>query len=118
LGQFFIVLVLMPWRQFLIGAIVVLVATFLYGNQLSNPILGKVRPPPIRIEAYEKRDGEGEANTLSPPNDFSIKLPTTPLLSTTTAGLSTSRPTSPIHTSRVGSTQNAANVYFLKTSEE
>lgn len=98
--------------QFSIGAAIVLVATFLYGSQpASIPV--KMRPPPIRIESYEK--GEDGSGVVSPPNDFSIKLPTTPLLSA--AGLSSSRPTSPSH-SRVKSNQNVpGGGYFPKLEE-
>lgn len=95
--------------QFSIGAAIVLVATFLYGSQPSS-IPVKMRPPPIRIESYEK--GEDGSGVVSPPNDFSIKLPTTPLLSA--AGMSSSRPTSPSH-SRAKSNQNVG--YFPKLEE-
>jgi UDP-sugar transporter A1/2/3 len=103
--------------QFLIGTIVVLVATFLYSSQPPSSRPAKLWPPPIRIESYEKGKGDGHSG-LSPPNDFSIKLPPTPLLSATTGGgLSTSRPTSPSHT-RAGSNRNAAGSYFPRTPEE
>ncbi|KAH8701664.1 putative UDP-galactose transporter [Talaromyces proteolyticus] len=97
--------------NFFMGAAVVLVATFLYSSQPSSiPI--KMRPPPIRIETYEK--GEDGSQLVSAPNDFSIKLPTTPLLSA--AGLSTSRPASPSY-SRVKSSENAPSGYFPKLEE-
>ncbi|KKA23061.1 Udp-galactose transporter [Rasamsonia emersonii CBS 393.64] len=106
--------------NFAIGAAVVLAATYLYGNQASGPVSSKghaTRPPPIRIENYEKGgDAETEPTVSSPPNDFSIKLPTTPLSGG--AGLSTSRPTSPNHHSRAGSSRNANGGYFTKNPQE
>lgn len=82
--------------NFLVGTATVLVATYLYGNPSLGPNQGKVRPPPIRIDNYEKDTSEGgDSAPSSSPKDFSIKLPTTPLLDV--GGHSTSRPTSPSH---------------------
>ncbi|OKL61606.1 hypothetical protein UA08_03770 [Talaromyces atroroseus] len=99
--------------NFCIGAAIVLVATFLYGSSTPNTSpMTRVRPPPIRIESYDTAE-EKNKPALSPLNDFSIKLPTTPLLSA--AGLSTSRPASPSH-SRVKTNQNNPG-YFLHPGE-
>lgn len=92
--------------KFSIGAVIVVIATFLYGSTPSTS--PRMRPPPIRIESFDEDNRPG----VSPPNDFSIKLPTTPLLS---AGLSTSRPASPSH-SRVKSNQSGSG-YFLEPDE-
>uniref|UniRef100_A0A093V2J1 UDP-galactose transporter n=1 Tax=Talaromyces marneffei PM1 TaxID=1077442 RepID=A0A093V2J1_TALMA len=94
--------------NFSIGAAIVLIASFLYGSSTpSTSPLVRMRPPPIRIESYDA--AEDRRPGVSPPNDFSIKLPTTPSLS---AGLSTSRPASPSH-SRVKSNQSGSG-YFLE----
>lgn len=85
--------------QFLIGTAAVLVATYLYGEPSTGyPFywqskIQNGRPPPIRIDSYEK-EIKGEKSPLTPsPQEVSIKLPATPFLSS--AGLSSSRPTSP-----------------------
>lgn len=72
--------------------------------------MGSLRPPPIRIDAYEKDLAGPDGSPVAPPNDFSIKLPTSPFLSD---GMSSSRPTSPApgHT-RVSSSRNASASYF------
>ena len=85
--------------RFLFGTAAVLTGTYLYGEpstgypffwQSKNP---DGRPPPIRIDSYEK-EVTGEKSPLTPsPQEVSIKLPATPFLSS--AGLSSSRPTSP-----------------------
>jgi UDP-sugar transporter A1/2/3 len=85
-----------------------MVATHYYGNPTYTP--PGARPPPIRIDAYEK-DAGPEGSPVAPPNDFSIKLPSTPFLS---EGMSSSRPTSPApgH-ARVSSSRNvSAASYF------
>lgn len=71
------------------------------------------RPPPIRIDSYEKDTRSDEDSpVVSPPNEISIKLPGTPFLSD--AGLSTSRPTSPGNT-RLNSARSASGGgYFDK----
>ncbi|KXG53178.1 Nucleotide-sugar transporter [Penicillium griseofulvum] len=78
--------------SFLLGSAAVLVATHYYGNPTFNPVMGASRPPPIRIDAYEKDPAGPDGSPVAPPNDFSIKLPTSPFLSD---GMSSSRPTSP-----------------------
>ncbi|KAL2001988.1 hypothetical protein VTN02DRAFT_874 [Thermoascus thermophilus] len=103
--------------NFLIGTATVLVATYLYGNPSQGPNQGKlhrVRPPPIRIDNYEKDSSESnDSAATASPNDFSIKLPTTPLLSADAAGHSTSRPTSPSQT-RTNASRSASGGYFAK----
>ncbi|KAF7522053.1 hypothetical protein PCG10_007677 [Penicillium crustosum] len=96
--------------SFLLGSAAVLVATHYYGNPTFNPAVGSLRPPPIRIDAYEKDAVGPDGSPVAPPNDFSIKLPTSPFLSD---GMSSSRPTSPApgHT-RVSSSRNASASYF------
>ncbi|EAS36323.3 UDP-galactose transporter [Coccidioides immitis RS] len=82
---------------FILGTLIVLVACFVY---IPSPLNAKsdLRPrlPPIRIEkAKSSPDTDGSGQELAvPPNDFSIKLPTTPLISEASA-LTTSRPGSP-----------------------
>ncbi|OAX80745.1 hypothetical protein ACJ72_04919 [Emergomyces africanus] len=115
--------------NFILGTILVLAATFIHSQQLPNPNIPhqkRDRPPPIRVNNFEKLSGLGMANSnsnsiitsgsstdadetsansnshLTPPNDFSIKLPTTPSLSDS-AALTTSRPGSPNHTRLKGS---------------
>jgi len=92
--------------NFVIGTAFVLLALFLHGPQNLTPKSQSLRLPPIHIENFEK-DGE------TSPNDFSIKLPTTPLLS---AGLSTSRPTTPTYGhARSASSRNNGS-YFPDSS--
>ncbi|PWY94467.1 UDP-galactose transporter [Aspergillus sclerotioniger CBS 115572] len=99
--------------NFLLGSFAVLVATCLSEDSSSISAQAKrqvLRPPPIRVDRYEKESKSGEASPASPsPNEISIKLPGTPFLSD--AGLSTSRPTSPGHV-RVGRTPSGG--YFDK----
>lgn len=89
-----------------------LIATHYYGNPSYTSTGG--RPPPIRVDAYEKDSGADSGSPVSnSPNEFSIKLPSTPFLSD---GLSSSRPTSPNpgHT-RVSSSRNVRkSSYFEK----
>ncbi|KKZ60917.1 hypothetical protein EMCG_00678 [[Emmonsia] crescens] len=110
----------------ILGTILVLAATYIY-TQLphsNTPHQKHNRPPPIHIDNFEKLSGLGMGNSnrnnitsassgadenslnadshLTPPNDFSIKLPTTPSLSES-AALTTSRPGSPSHTRLKGS---------------
>ncbi|THC90900.1 hypothetical protein EYZ11_009639 [Aspergillus tanneri] len=105
-----------PTANFLLGTFAVLVATYLYEDSSVGLGQGKrqgPRPPPIRIDRYEKcsnSDGVSPASA-SPPNEISIKLPGTPFLSD--AGISTSRPTSPGHP-RANSARNTSGGYFDK----
>ncbi|KAJ6050072.1 hypothetical protein N7444_006788 [Penicillium canescens] len=79
--------------SFLLGSAAVLVATHYYGNPSFTPSVGGSRPPPIRVDTYEKDVGGPGGSPVAPSsNDFSIKLPNTPFLSD---GISSSRPTSP-----------------------
>ncbi|QSS51072.1 UDP-galactose transporter [Histoplasma capsulatum var. duboisii H88] len=118
--------------NFIVGTVLVLAGTYVY-TQLSHPNIQHQkhsnRPPPIRINNFEKLSGLGMENDnnnnmastssstdvddknlchnadnshLTPPNDFSIKLPTTPSLSES-AALTTSRPGSPGQTRLKGS---------------
>ncbi|EYE91022.1 putative UDP-galactose transporter [Aspergillus ruber CBS 135680] len=105
---------------FLLGTAVVLAATYLYGEPSTGyPWHAQAkmqggRPPPIRIDSYEK-EALGQESPVSPPNEISIKLPTTPFLSD--AGLSTSRPTSPGQV-RISSSRNASGSYFDENSHD
>ncbi|KAJ5082946.1 hypothetical protein N7532_011989 [Penicillium argentinense] len=98
--------------SFFLGSAAVLVATHYYGNPSYSP--NGLRRPPIRVDTYEKDSGEDNGAPVSnSPNEFSIKLPSTPFLSD---GLSSSRPTSPnpSHT-RVSSSRNVSGSgYFEK----
>ncbi|KAK2739736.1 hypothetical protein FQN55_009326 [Onygenales sp. PD_40] len=112
--------------NFLLGTTLVLVATYIFTQlpptspSASTTSSGRSRPPPIRINNSEKlsnsnsnsasSDDNGEPALLSPPNDFSIKLPTTPLLSES-AALTTSRPGSPSHTRQSASVRSG---YFTE----
>ncbi|KAJ5482971.1 hypothetical protein N7539_006417 [Penicillium diatomitis] len=82
--------------SFFVGAAAVLVATHYYGNPIfnhSSTKVGGMRPPPIRVDSYEKDAGNGDESPAGgPPDEISIKLPTSPFLSD---GVSSSRPTSP-----------------------
>ncbi|CAI7620861.1 unnamed protein product [Penicillium pancosmium] len=99
--------------RFFVGSAAVLVATHYYGNPCYTST--GIRPPPIRIDAYEKDSGADSGSPVSnSPNEFSIKLPSTPFLSD---GLSSSRPTSPnpSHHTRVSSSRNVSgSSYFDK----
>lgn len=75
--------------------------------------MGGIRPPPIRVDNYEKGGVPSDVSPIGGSNnDFSIKLPTTPFLSD---GMSSSRPTSPNpgHT-RVSSSRNVSGGSFLE----
>ncbi|KAM5475313.1 UDP-galactose transporter Gms1 [Microsporum audouinii] len=104
--------------NFVIGTAIVLSAIYIFlpGIQSGKPA-NTSRIPPIRIHAAEKpcKPSKIEIDeTLSPPNDFSIKLPTTPLLNET--GISSSRPSSPNrHHSRVHSSRGS---YFPKQGRD
>ncbi|KAK2865061.1 hypothetical protein FQN49_003951 [Arthroderma sp. PD_2] len=104
--------------NFILGTAIVLSAIYIFlpGMQSGKSTNGS-RIPPIRIHAAEKSGKPSKIeidDTSSPPNDFSIKLPTTPLLSET--GISTSRPNSPNrHHSRVHSSRGS---YFPKQGHD
>ncbi|KAJ5606508.1 hypothetical protein N7510_009289 [Penicillium lagena] len=96
--------------SFILGAAAVLVSTHYYGNPSFSP--GSIRPPPIQVDSYEKDStGEQGSPVSNSPNDFSIKLPSTPFLSD---GMSSSRPNSPGpgHT-RVSSSRNVSASNYL-----
>ncbi|CAK45713.1 uncharacterized protein An08g10400 [Aspergillus niger] len=103
--------------NYLLGSFAVLVVTCLCEDANSASAQAKrqtFRPPPIRVDRYEKESKSGDASPASPsPNEISIKLPGTPFLSTD--GLSTSRPTSPGHV-RAGRTPSGG--YFEKHSRD
>ncbi|KAB8079479.1 nucleotide-sugar transporter-domain-containing protein [Aspergillus leporis] len=101
--------------NFILGMFAVLAATYLCEDPSSAVNSGKrqgPRPPPIRIDHYEKDFKSDDVSPASPPlNEFSIKLPGTPFLSD--AGLSTSRPTSPGHV-RINAARTTSGGYFDK----
>ncbi|KAJ6126648.1 hypothetical protein N7523_002260 [Penicillium sp. IBT 18751x] len=97
--------------SFFIGSAAVLVAVHYYGNPRFSPS-AKI-PPPIRVDSYEK-DGGDDGSPVAPPNEISIKLPSSPFLSS--EGMSSSRPTSPNpgH-ARMSSSRNvSSSSYFEK----
>ncbi|KAJ5637865.1 hypothetical protein N7490_007744 [Penicillium lividum] len=102
--------------SFLVGYVLVLLATHYCGDTSSNTPaakMGVTRPPPIRVDNYEKGTLDDSSPVSNSPNDFSIKLPSTPFLSD---GMSSSRPTSPNpgH-ARMNSSRNvSASDYFEK----
>ncbi|KAE8148247.1 nucleotide-sugar transporter-domain-containing protein [Aspergillus avenaceus] len=105
--------------NFILGTFAVLVSTYLFEDPTSGSGSGKrqgPRPPPIRIDHYEKDSRSDDVSPASPPpNEFSIKLPGTPFLSD--AGLSTSRPTSPGHV-RTSAARTASGGYFDKQQRD
>lgn len=78
----------------------VLIATYLYSGQDRKG----TRPAPINIASYEKTTIDG---VYTPREELTLRIPIDPLESVKSAGpagLSTSRPASPLrHHSRVGS---------------
>ncbi|KAJ5905122.1 uncharacterized protein N7473_002038 [Penicillium subrubescens] len=102
--------------SFFLGSAAVLVATHYYGNPSFNPAavkVGGMRPPPIRIDSYEKDSGLDNGSPVGDlPDEISIKLPTTPFLSD---GMSSSRPQSPNpgHT-RVSSSRNPSEAHYYE----
>jgi solute carrier family 35 (UDP-sugar transporter), member A1/2/3 len=75
----------------------VITATYLY----SGPDRKGSRPAPINIVSYEKTTIDG---AYPPRDDLTLRIPIDPLDSIKSAGLSTSRPSSPLrHSSRAGS---------------
>ncbi|EAU36611.1 predicted protein [Aspergillus terreus NIH2624] len=101
--------------NYIIGTFAVIAGTYLCED--TSVASGKrqaPRPPPIRVDRYEKdskSDETSPASATAGANDFSIKLPTTPFLSD--AGLSSSRPTSPGH-ARVSTSRTGSGGYFEK----
>ncbi|EKD14813.1 nucleotide-sugar transporter [Drepanopeziza brunnea f. sp. 'multigermtubi' MB_m1] len=86
--------------QFVFGTAIVIFATYLY----SGPDRKRVRPPPINIASYEKTTVD---HGYTPKLEENMLLPKAdPLDSLKQAGLSSSRPSSPLrHHSRVGSSR-------------
>lgn len=87
--------------QFLIGASVVLIATWLYNSEEART----QSIPSIQLPSNEK----GHAEALPDMNDMSIQIPKTPL-SHQESALATSRPGSPTHKKRKGDSAG----YFTK----
>jgi len=100
--------------SFFLGAAAVLVATHYYGNpsfNLAAAKAGGMRPPPIRIDNYEKDSGhDNESPVGGRPDEISIKLPTTPFLSD---GMSSSRPASP-NPGRVSTSRNTSGAHYFE----
>ncbi|CZR57129.1 related to UDP N-acetylglucosamine transporter (Golgi UDP-GlcNAc transporter) [Phialocephala subalpina] len=85
--------------NFVIGTAVVIYATYLYSTQEKR----RNRPPPINIASYEKTTID---NGYTPRLEEDKSSLLDPLETVRTAGLSTSRPASPLrHHSRVGSSR-------------
>jgi len=85
--------------SFLLGTAIVIYATYLY----SGPERNRNRPPPINIASYEKTTID---NGYTPKEDDTLRIPLSSVENIKSAGLSTSRPSSPMrHHSRVGSTR-------------
>lgn len=85
--------------SFVLGTGIVIFATYLY----SGPERKRNRPPPINIVNYEKTTID---NGYTPRDEDTLRLPLMPLENIKSAGLSTSRPSSPArHHSRVGSSR-------------
>lgn len=87
--------------QFLVGASIVLVATWLYNTEEVRTVQG----PTIKLDSDEKSSPPATAGL----NDMSIQIPKTPLSHEETA-LATSRPGSPSHKKR----KNESLGYFTK----
>ncbi|KFY86406.1 hypothetical protein V500_07659 [Pseudogymnoascus sp. VKM F-4518 (FW-2643)] len=81
--------------NFVIGTAVVIFATYLYS--LNDK--GRVRPPPINIASYEKTTID---NGYTPAEDKKNLLTPLDIMDTNKAGLSTSRPSSPVGHPRTG----------------
>jgi UDP-sugar transporter A1/2/3 len=93
--------------QFVIGTAVVLFATYLY----SGPERKRSRPSPINIASYEKTTIDKGYTPKHDEDRSRMQMPVVldPLESIKAAGLSTSRPGSPMrHHSRVGSSRGKA----------
>jgi hypothetical protein len=82
--------------QFVVGTLVVLFATYLYGSKQQTV---KPRPPYIHIHNYENSTMDRNQDR-SERNDVSIQLPSTPLQSE--GGMATSTPVSPNRHKRKG----------------
>lgn len=90
--------------SFVVGTAVVIFATYLY----SGPERKRSRPPPINIASYEKTTIDNGYTPRYEEDRSSMQLPVVldPLENIKAAGLSTSRPNSPMrHHSRVGSSR-------------
>lgn len=89
----------LTYVQFIIGTAVVIFATYLYSGAERK----RGRPPPINIASYEKTTID---NGYTPRFEETKMLTVEPLENVKQAGLSTSRPSSPMrHHSRVGSSR-------------
>ena len=88
--------------QFLLGTAIVIFATYLY----SGPEHKRNRAPPINIASYEKTTIDDEGYPPKYEEERSRMMTLDPLENMKGAGLSTSRPSSPLrHHSRVGSSR-------------
>jgi len=89
--------------SFVVGTAVVIFATYLYS---SSDRKGRNRPPPISIASYEKTTIDNGYTPREERDEESLRLPLHHLENVKSAGLSTSRPSSPMrHHSRVGSSR-------------
>ncbi|KAG9245581.1 udp-galactose transporter-like protein [Calycina marina] len=87
--------------NFLLGTATVIFATYLY----SNPDRKRGRPGPIQIASYEKTT-IGQYTPMEEKTPQQLQVPGEILKSLNSAGLSTSRPSSPMrHHTRVGSSR-------------
>jgi UDP-sugar transporter A1/2/3 len=87
------------FAKFIFGTAIVIFATYLY----SVSDLKRKRPPPINIVSYEKTTID---NGYTPREERPSAISIDPLESVKLAGLSTSRPNSPMrHHSRAGSSR-------------
>jgi drug/metabolite transporter (DMT)-like permease len=95
----------LTFPQFLMGTTLVLGATYLYTSDDHNSNYGHLLPPQVRIHDAEKTESSSYTYTDgSQPQDFSIQVPTAPMMGSD--GLSTSRPGSPaLHHARIGSSR-------------
>ena len=90
--------------QFVVGTAVVIFATYLYSETERK----RTRPSPINIASYEKTTIDNGYTPKYEEERSRVQIPVVldPLGDVKTAGLSTSRPGSPIrHHSRVGSSR-------------
>ncbi|TVY85934.1 UDP-galactose transporter [Lachnellula willkommii] len=91
-------------NQFLFGTAIVMFATYLYSGQERK----RNRPPPINIASFDKTTID---NGFTPRYEEDKRLTMAPLESIKSAGLSTSRPSSPMrHHSRVGSSRGGGRI--------